>query len=431
MLITVDHKVMTRALECLSRTLGKPTLPASTCIHMDADMATGRLKLHSSDGAFHTLLSIPAVSISKKGQALVEASLFTGFVKTFDSDIKIEVTANNGISMKYKRNQYHVPGIDPLMVINEPLTGAGNLWQVDYKDLKSVLDKIDYARLKKNGNPVYQDIGLSIENGTAHFLAADGFRVAVAKLGAAGVPDQDMTVPSRVLYDIIALGDPSQHVNMELFPSLIKFTSGDITYYAPYSTSKFPPFHTKISRRTTNIVVDRAELIGALTRADLITSKADDMTGIMETTVQGDTLYIAGSSSSGGILAEEISIVNPGGVNASVKLPARFLLDAVKRLDTAQIELDIDDAIKRPVLAFSENSEEVAHLIMPFRPDQPSKNIPAMKPKEESQDEEGTTDSGDQEQRDGTGSSGADSAERAGGIGEAGVAEDDGDVEPF
>lgn len=430
MQITVDHKIMTRALEGLSRTLGKPTLPASTCIHMDADMNTGRLRLHSSDGAFHTLMSIPAVSISHKGEALVEASLFTGFVKTFNSDIKIEATANHGITMKYKRNQYHVPGIDPAMAITEPLTGVGNLWQVDHKDLKGVLDTIDYARLKKNGNPVYADIGVSIDNGTAHFLAADGYRVALAKLGAAGVPDQDMTVPARALHDIISLADPTQHVNIELFPNLIKFTSGDVIYYAPYSMTKFPPFHTKISRRTTNIVVDRAELIGALTRADLITSKADDMTGIMETAVQGDTLYIAGSSSSGGILAEEIPIINPGGVTAAVKLPARFLLDAVKRLDTTQIELDIDDAAKRPVLAFPEAGEEVAHLIMPFRPDQPTKNIPAMKPKEESQDEEGTTDSGDQGQRDGTGGSGADSAEPAGDLHEENTG-GSGEVDPF
>lgn len=281
------------------------------------------------------------------------------------------VTGSGRLEVKSGRSRYNLatwPAVDfpshsepPPDTISLPLPG---------KDLARALDGTVYA-CEPEGSARYnlQGCCVDLSGKDIEIVATNGHVLARHRLPA---PDKvkrlaQPIVPIAAAKIIARLAEAQEEIRLELSDKHCAIDDGTTRFYSKLIDAQFPDYRRAMPGASDRrIVVDQAELIGAVTRLLIVESREKDARGEIEADcLEGGTLLLRRSSEVIGDAQEELAAEVAGKPLEPFAFNPRYLLELVGHFAGARLVIDQGD----PGMPIRLESDEASHdaVLMPVR----------------------------------------------------------------
>ena len=373
MKVSCMQENLTKGLSVVSRAVAaRSTLPVLGNILLSTDQA--RLKLSATNLEVGVNCWIGA-KVEQEGATTVPARLLSEFVTSLPPErIDLElITRTQTLNLKCGRFEANIKGIDaqefPLILIPE----ENDRIRIKPDLLRQMIDQVAFAAASDESRPVLTGVLADIAPDRLTFAAADGYRLSVSSIALEGGPQQaiNVIIPARALQELRRIsGEEENQVEMLVAPnrSQVFFHMSDIDLVSQLVEGTFPDYrqiipkasNTKVTPTTQDFLkAARMALIFARDAANVIRvqiiSGTDAGTGRM--------IITATSSEHGDNISEIDATVE--GAPLEISFNARYLIDALSVIETAQVTLEVRDlnspGVLRPV-----GGSDFIHVVMPM-----------------------------------------------------------------
>ena len=371
-------------LSCLQENLNKglgvvgravatrTTLPITNNILLATD--GGRLKMVATNLEMATSCWIGA-KIEEEGTITVPARLLIEFINSLPSE-KIDISLSpqtKTLELKCARFEARISGVDakdfpPIPSIDEGITTT-----VEVEALRKGISRVVFAAATEESRPVLTGVNAQFEGDLLTLAAADGFRLAVAKLPIAASVSQktEVIIPARTLAELNRLiAEQEEAVEITLNPnkSQILFRLKNIELVSQLVQGTFPNYSQLIPQsHNTRMVVSVAEFLRATRTASIF---ARDGSGIVRLVIvpgseltPGKLTVSARSEEIGDDVGEIDATVE--GEEAKIAFNGKYLTDVLSVLQESQVALETTNP-SSPGLLRPVGTDDYMHVVMPM-----------------------------------------------------------------
>jgi len=276
------------------------------------------------------------------------------------------------LNLKCGRFEANIKGIDaqefPLILVPDQNSRV----KVDADALRQMISQVAFAASADESRPVLTGVLVLVAQGLT-FAAADGYRCSMRSLDLETTPEQAMNVivPARAMQELARISSEQQdpvemlvdtnrnqvffHMqNSDLVSQIIEGAFPDIKQIIPAS------WNTRVTVNTAEFLkAARTALIFARDAANAIRLQ------VVPNGEQGvGRLVITATSPEHGDNVSEVDITVEG-KPVEIAFSARYLIDVLSVIDTAQVTLEMRDpsspGVLRPV-----GGADFVHIIMPM-----------------------------------------------------------------
>ena len=350
----------------------RSTLPVLSNILLSTDES--RLKLAATNLEIGINCWIGA-KVEQEGAITVPARLLTDFVGSLPPEqIDLElITQAQALNLKCGRFEANIKGIDaqefPLIRVPE----EDDRIRVDPDLLRQVVDQVAFAAATDESRPVLTGVLAELSQDRLALAAADGYRLSVRSIGVEEGPQQPISViiPARSLQELRRIsGDEEKPVEMLVAANRnqVFFHLTDIDLVSQLIEGSFPDYKQIIpTTYNTKTVANTAEFLAAVRMAFIFARESANIVRVqMAPDDDGGSgrLIISATSSEHGDNVGELDATIEG-PPTEIAFNARYLIDALNVVDTAQVLLETRDptspGVMRPV-----GGGDFVHIIMPM-----------------------------------------------------------------
>ncbi|MGF1504502.1 MAG: DNA polymerase III subunit beta [Anaerolineae bacterium] len=365
---------LARGLNIVSAAVGKRTsLPVLENILLTTD--NGRLQLAATDTSMGIRAWIGA-SVEEDGAITVSARTLRDLVNTLSVgrvDMEVSVRTQS-LHLSSGASKAQIKGIDaaefPLMP--EPAEEDDTI-AIPASILKESIKMVAFAAARDDTRPILTGVLLAYEDDILTLAAAAGFRLSVREIPIETEYGKSfsLVVPARALQEVERVIDPEQdefaYLSIPADRQQVIFSLTSVDIDSRTIDGEFPDFHAIIPRETpTRTVLDTADFLRAVTRADIFAREANNMVRLSVEPQDGMAGVIRVTASDQEI-GENEGIVDASieGDGMEVAFNARYLMDVLKVIRHDNIQLGTSQQDK-PGLISPVGDETYSHVIMPM-----------------------------------------------------------------
>ena len=350
----------------------RTTLPITNNILLETDQS--RLKLVATNLEMAISCWIGA-KVEEEGTITVPAKLLTEFINSLPKD-KVDVAMapkTKTLSVRCARYEARISGMDAKDFPPIPTVEQGIGTSIDVEALRQAITQVVFAAASEESRPVLTGVDAKFEGSNLTLAAADGFRLAVYKLGLSKPLSQkiEVIIPSRTLAELNRLmTDQEEPVEVTVNPnkSQILFKLKNIELVSQLIQGTFPQYEQLIPQSTgTKATVDVAEFLRATKTAAIF---ARDGTGIVRLIIApggeltpGKMTVSARSEEIGEDVGEIDAIVQ--GNEAKIAFNGKYLTDVLNVIKEAQVALETTSP-SSPGVIKPVGADNYVHVVMPM-----------------------------------------------------------------
>ncbi len=364
---------LTKGLSIVSRAVAtRSTLPVLSNILLSTDES--RLKLSATNLEIGINCWIGA-KVEQEGATTVPARLLTEFVNSLPADrVNLElINRTQTLNLKCGRFEANIKGIDaqefPLIFVPE----EDNRVNIPPDQLRLMIDQVAFAAATDETRPVLTGVLAELTADKLTLAAADGYRLSVRSIPLEQGPERPMSVviPARALQELRRIsGEEEQPVQMLIAPNRnqVFFHLNDVDLVSQLVEGAFPDYRQIIpTSSNTKTTVNTVDFQKAVRMAFIFARDASNVVRI-QVVPNGSggpgRLIVSATSSEHGDNVSELDVTVQGGP-IEIAFNARYLLDVLSVIDTAQVTLETRDPASPGVLRLVGNNDFV-HIIMPM-----------------------------------------------------------------
>ena len=231
--------------------------------------------------------------------------------------------------------------------------------------LKDMINQTKFAVAVTDLKPVLKGELFEIENGTLTLVALDGYRLAVRYEPIKYDGSLKFVVPAKTLSEIAALlGDNDEETaSVYLSKNHVVFELNGYLVYSRLIEGEFHPYKSAIPTTcTTEVIVDRKELIAALERSLILIS--DRTPSPARCYFENNSIKINCSTSVGKI-TDEIKADIAGPV-IEIGFKCKYLLDPLKVIKEDKVKLQMSGSLL-PMKIVPCEGDAYTYLVLPVR----------------------------------------------------------------
>jgi DNA polymerase III subunit beta len=363
---------LAKGLSIVSRAVAtRSTLPVLSNILLATDES--RLKLSATNLEVGINCWIGA-KVEQEGATTVPARLLADFVNSLPSErINLElITRTQTLNLKSGRFEANIKGIDaqefPLILVPE----EDHRVSINPDLLRQMIDQVAFAAATDESRPVLTGVLADLSANRLTFAAADGYRLSVSSIALEGGPEQPISViiPARALQELRRVsGEEDKPVEMLIAPNRnqVFFHMSDIDLVSQLVEGTFPDYRQIIPKSyNTKTSVNTQDLLKAVRMAFIF---ARDAANVVRVQVipneenQGRLIVTATSAEHGDNISELDATVE--GAPLEITFNARYLIDALSVIATAQVTLETRD-LSSPGVIRPIGGTDFLHVIMPM-----------------------------------------------------------------
>lgn len=267
--------------------------------------------------------------------------------------IHFEGSDNNHCKITCLRSNYKIPGADPGDFIPLPSLAEEPILKFPAKLLKHLINGVKYA-IAPDGESRYATAGMRFEadGDGVRAVATDGHRLALA-IGAVEelqFEDISVTITPKTLEDLGKLiADSEEDVGVVVEENNMHMVVGARHLSGRLLAGEFPKYQMimdSASQGNTDIVFNRPELVMALKRA---AQAADAQSQSLLFEFSTGKLTLSAKTAQTGESREILEGLDYSGPDVAVSYSARYLLDFLEAMDSAQVTLGIKLVPNKPV----------------------------------------------------------------------------------
>jgi len=350
----------------------RTTLPITNNILLETDQS--RLKLVATNLEMAISCWIGA-KVEEEGTITVPAKLLMEFISSLPKD-KVDVAMapkTKTLSVRCARYEARISGMDAKDFPPIPTVEQGIGTSIDVEALRQAITQVVFAAASEESRPVLTGVDAKFEGSNLTLAAADGFRLAVYKLGLSKPLSQkiEVIIPSRTLAELNRLmTDQEEPVEVTVNPnkSQILFKLKNIELVSQLIQGTFPQYEQLIPQSTgTKATVDVAEFLRATKTAAIF---ARDGTGIVRLIIApggeltpGKMTVSARSEEIGEDVGEIDAIVQ--GNEAKIAFNGKYLTDVLNVIKEAQVALETTSP-SSPGVIKPVGADNYVHVVMPM-----------------------------------------------------------------
>ena len=239
---------------------------------------------------------------------------------------------------------------------------------LNQKLFKTIINQTSFATSTSETRPVLTGINFKIEGNTLKCTATDSYRLAVKTINLENkaVEKWDVVIPTKNLNELIKLmTEDEANVEMHIFANKVVFKFNKIIMMTRLISGTYPDT-SKLIPETYELTlkVKYEDLYSAIDRASLLTNESDKNTIKFETT--NNIALISSNIPEIGNVEEKITVEKNNESEIKIAFNSKFMIDAVKSLESEEIELMFNGEIK-PIILKNTESDDLIQLILPIR----------------------------------------------------------------
>jgi DNA polymerase III subunit beta len=364
---------LAKGLALVSRAVAtRSTLPVLSNILIATDQS--RLKLSATNLEVGINCWIGA-KIEREGATTVPARILADLVNSLPPErIDLELIARTQtLNIKSGRFEANVKGIDaqefPLIMVPE----EDNRIHVNADLMRQMIDQVAFAAATEETRPVLTGVLADMAPDKLTFVGADGYRLSIRSIALEAGPQQPLSViiPARALQELRRVStEADKPVEILVAPnrSQIFFHMPDVDLVSQLVEGTFPDYRQIIpSAHSTRTTLNTADLLKAVRTAFIFARDTNNITRVQivpnrEASV-GRVIVSATSAEHGDNVSEIDATIE--GAPLDIAFNARYMIDVLSVIDTAQVTLETRDpstpGVLRPV-----GGGDFLHIIMPM-----------------------------------------------------------------
>ena len=295
-----------------------------------------------------------SASVAEPGTITLPARIFADIVSNLpaasltidvsEGDTRARITSEN-----IKFEILGLPAADfPLM----PSDKGEVVAQVDAGLLRTMIRQTSFAVSTDETRPFLTGVYLALDGEEIRLVATDGGRLALRRAALSGVKGKiGAIVPGKTMGELVrVLGSAEGEVTIASQENQLIFTVGGMRFVSRLIAGQFPAYEKVIpSEYKQRIKVGTERLLRAVRRASIT---ARDSANVVRLSATEETLTVSSNTPEVGKAQEEVE-VRAEGETVPVAFNAKFLLDALTNMDTAEVFFELTGSVSpgalRPV----------------------------------------------------------------------------------
>jgi len=383
---------LAKGLSIISRAVAtRPTLPVLSHVLLSTEQS--QIKLAATDLELFIVCWIGA-KVEQPGATTVPARLLTDLVNSLPPErIDLRLT-DQTLHLSCARNEVDIKGIDaqefPLIpTVESDASGGVPETSLDPELLRQMISQVVFAAATDESRPILTGVLTRFEEDNLTMATADGFRLSVrsAQLPAPAPQSISAVIPAKALSELARIGANEQEpISMYITPSrsqvlfhLQGSTSADeasrsstsvfgIDLVSQLIEGNFPNYQQIVPKsHTTRTILNTEEFLKACRTANIFArSEANVIHISVEPGAElsmGRVEITASSAEMGDSVIDLDASVE--GEPVTIAFNARFLMDALSVMDSAQVALETSTS-SSPGMLKPLGSEDFVHVIMPM-----------------------------------------------------------------
>jgi DNA polymerase-3 subunit beta len=232
--------------------------------------------------------------------------------------------------------------------------------------LKYLLSMVHYAMAAQDIRYYLNGMLLVVEGKRVRGVATDGHRLALCEFereeAASGAVE--VIVPRKTVQELARLlPDGEDAVRVQVAPNQVRFNFGEIEFVSKLVEGKFPDYAKVVpTNNPKTFLIDRAELMQALSRAAILTT--DKFKGVRWVLTPG-ALKVSSTNTDQEEALEEIEVEYEGD-SLDIGFNVTYLLDVLNNLKAEKVRIALGDALGSALITLPD-SERFKYVVMPMR----------------------------------------------------------------
>ncbi|MFC1714368.1 DNA polymerase III subunit beta [Candidatus Poribacteria bacterium] len=332
--------------------------------------------LAATDLEIGVRMKIPG-RVTQPGAITLPVKTFTSFMDALSADDVKLVSTNGRAKIHSEKGKFSITGASADQfpsLIGEVSQNAQLELTEQSKDekethflslapdvLKWMVRKVSFAASRDDGRHYLNGVHFSLsslEDKTLLRMAAtDGTRLAVASMIIEEALDKEVEaiIPYKAVKELEKLDVSADAVKIALQDNRMVFDAGDTALVTTLVEGEYPDYQQIIREKSViNLKADTGELITVIRR---ISQVSNPKLPCVKLEIAGNRMKVSADSPYVGDGSEEMD-VEKAGDDVGIAVNVRYLMDALRAIDTQETLVDIDSELKPIVIRPSPGSDQ-------------------------------------------------------------------------
>jgi DNA polymerase III subunit beta len=238
--------------------------------------------------------------------------------------------------------------------------------KVSERELKRLLEATAFSMAQQDVRYFLNGVLVDVRDDVMRAVATDGHRLAKSETRLSGgkYKARQAIVPRKAVQEMLRfLEDEDRELVLEMNPNHIRLHSHSSTLTTKLIDGRFPDYETVMAQvLSVSLVVDRHELADVLNRTAILTN--EKFRGIR--VHLGSNLFTVTAHNPDQEEATDEIPVEYEGTELDIGFNVNYLLDALKAIDSTNVEVRLQDTGSGCILREPGN-EDTLYLVMPMR----------------------------------------------------------------
>ena len=307
------------------------------------------------------------VEVVNPGSVTIPAKKLSEIVRDCpDADIEITVKDGTKIEIKCGKSKFNIMGISAEDFPNLPAQKKDKSVEVEDKVLARMIKKTAFSVSNEETRYVLNGALFNVEGKKVRMVSTDGHRLSYIERELSKSMDPiSAIVPTKALNEMMKILDGSDEVVTIYFTENHLFVEKNSTMLVSrLIDGQFPNYEQVIPKKGDVVFkASKEELAQATKRVSLM---ASDRANSIKFSLKDGNLTIHSNTPDVGEAEEELD-VEYSGAEMSIAFNAKYVLDAIKAVDTDKVEFRLSTPLSPGLVLPVEEHADSKYVVMPMR----------------------------------------------------------------
>ncbi|NJK59191.1 MAG: DNA polymerase III subunit beta [Oscillatoriales cyanobacterium SM2_1_8] len=366
---------LTGAIALASRAVAaRPDRPALAGVLLVADLEAQTLALTGFNLEVGIHLTV-AAAVKESGELVLPAKLFGDIVSRLpESDVTVTVREVTAV-LACGSSRYEIQGLPAAEFEDLPVVDAQETLYLPVEKLLEGLRASLFAAATDETKQVLRGVRVTASAERLELAATDGHRLAVVEMALVepgaeapvAMANLEATIPVRTLRELerMLMPLPEVAVAVQCDRAQVTFASGDRRLTSRLLDGAYPNYRQLLPAQfEREVTLERKQLVAALERVAILADRKNNIVKLtIDAIAQEVKLSVEAPDLANG---SETLTVQASGESIDIAFNVRYLLDGLKVMDAAEVQLRLNGAVQPAVLQ-PLGSTKMSYLIMPVQ----------------------------------------------------------------
>lgn len=374
--IIINREYLAQAVGQVAKAVSsRTTIPILTGIKFS--LTNNECILTGSDSDISIQTTIPLkkdekeiVKVVKLGNIVLPSKYLTEIVKKLpDAQVEIEVIDQFVTVIRSGNAEFNLNGLNAEEYPRLPQIEEDKVFSISTDLFKSMIRQTSFAVSSQESRPILTGVLWQLEEGELSFVATDSHRLAQRHASVETNTElmfKNTVIPGKSLNELNRLlDDADDMIDIVVTTNQILVKANHILFYSRLLEGTYPDTTRIIPQSSkTDIVVETKLLLQAIERASLLAKDGKHVVKL--STIENNRIQISSNTPEVGKVMEQVEVKEISGEDIKISFNAKFMLDALKVIESSQITIGFTGAMSPFVLKPLDN-DRTLHLVLPVR----------------------------------------------------------------